>query len=96
MASISIRSTYAFDQKTVDNIKTLAKKWGVSQSEAVRRSVQMASNQSVSSFEGMTPLEALQHCFDHPTAAAEEVAVRQREAYAIRKSWPDPGERGKK
>ncbi len=96
MASITIRSTYAFDQKTVDNIKALAKKWEVSQSEAVRRSVQMATTGSISKFDGMTPLEALQHCIDHPTATAEEVEERQREAYALRKSWPYPGERGNK
>lgn len=46
MARMSIRSTYALDAQTSNNIKRLASIWGVSQAEVIRRSVQRAVDES--------------------------------------------------
>ncbi len=58
MASMSIRSTYAFDPDTVESIRTLAKRWKVSQAEAVRRSVRIAVAQTS---DEPTPNQVLAH-----------------------------------
>jgi transposase-like protein len=58
MATMSIRSTFALDAATVDGLRDLAKKWGVSKSEALRRAVARAQEQPGPSGE-MTPHEAL-------------------------------------
>ena len=39
MAKMTIRSTFALDRETVENLERLAKKWGVSKSEALRRMI---------------------------------------------------------
>lgn len=43
MAKMTIRSTFALDRETVENLERLAKKWGVSKSEALRRVVDAAA-----------------------------------------------------
>jgi Ribbon-helix-helix protein, copG family len=43
MATMTIRSTYALDVETVRKLEDLARRWGVSKSEALRRSVRAAS-----------------------------------------------------
>lgn len=47
MSRMSIRSTYALDEQTAHRIRRLALRWGVSQAEVIRRSVQQASEQQV-------------------------------------------------
>ena len=42
MARMSIRTSYALDPATAARIKRLARAWGVSQSEVIRRSVSQA------------------------------------------------------
>lgn len=43
MAQMSIRSTYALDEQTAQRIRHLARVWGVSQAEVIRRSVERAA-----------------------------------------------------
>jgi hypothetical protein len=43
MAKITVRSTYALDPETVDSLGRIARRWGVSKSEALRRIVNAAS-----------------------------------------------------
>jgi len=43
MAIMTIRSTYALDVETVRKLERLSRKWGVSKSEALRRSIQSAA-----------------------------------------------------
>jgi hypothetical protein len=58
MATMHIRSTFALDEPTSEGLKRLAKKWGVSKSEALRRAVARAQEQPGPGGE-MTPREAL-------------------------------------
>lgn len=44
MAKKVIRTTYALDEETVDRIDRLARTWGVSRSEALRRAVAHAAH----------------------------------------------------
>ncbi|HMV43890.1 MAG TPA: hypothetical protein PLS71_03025 [Leptospiraceae bacterium] len=39
---MNIRSTYAFDEETIQIIKSFSKEWKVSQAEVIRRSVRIA------------------------------------------------------
>lgn len=43
MAKMTIRSTFALDRETVENLERLATRWGVSKSEALRRVVDAAA-----------------------------------------------------
>jgi len=43
MARMTIRATYALDAPTDQRIKQLARTWGVSQAEVIRRSVHAAA-----------------------------------------------------
>jgi post-segregation antitoxin (ccd killing protein) len=58
MATMHIRSTFAIDEPTALGLTELAKKWGVSKSEALRRAVARAREQPVIR-EDMTPHDAL-------------------------------------
>jgi len=53
-----IRATFALDAPTTEGLARLAKKWGVSKSEALRRAVARAEEQPGPGGE-MTPREAL-------------------------------------
>lgn len=43
MAKMTVRSTFAMDPETVAGLDRLARRWGVSKSEALRRMVGVAS-----------------------------------------------------
>ena len=58
MATMYIRSTFALDEPTTEGLARLAKKWGVSKSEALRRAVARAQEQPGPGSE-MSPREAL-------------------------------------
>ncbi len=45
MATMYIRSTFALDEPTAHGLTQLARKWGVSKSEALRRAVARAQEQ---------------------------------------------------
>lgn len=58
MAIPKIKGTYTLDVETVRTIEELARNWGVSKSEALRRAVRGASLQSTSSrLEALTQLQ---------------------------------------
>lgn len=65
MAAITVRTTVAFDPATVARLERLAKRWGVSKSEAMRRALEQAELASVATgpeppdFTGWSPLEIL-------------------------------------
>lgn len=62
---MTIRSTYALDVETVRNLERLAKEWGVSKSEALRRSIQSAAASTGTALtDKLQGLEALQHSLD--------------------------------
>jgi hypothetical protein len=43
MAKMSVRATFALDPETADALDRLARRWGVSKSEALRRAVNVAA-----------------------------------------------------
>jgi hypothetical protein len=45
MASPTIKGTYALDPETVAALERMARRWGVSKSEALRRAIKQASAQ---------------------------------------------------
>jgi hypothetical protein len=58
MAVMIHRTTLALDESTVDRIRSLARLWGVSQSEAVRRAVKQADQRA--NEERTAPLDRLE------------------------------------
>ena len=74
---MTIRTTVAFDPATAARLERLAKRWGVSKSETLRRALAMAEEMSAGPVEAggvlrdeqiaaMTPLEAFDWLQAHP------------------------------
>lgn len=59
MAHMSVRSTYALDEQTAQRIRHLARVWGVSQAEVVRRSVEYAAAEQPEAV--LSPAEVVAH-----------------------------------
>jgi len=59
MARMTVRSSYALDEETADNIKRMARSWGVSQAEVIRRSIRRIAEQEGPA--AMTPAEVVAH-----------------------------------
>lgn len=57
MATMTHRTSFALDERTMDRIKKLAARWNVSQAEVVRRSVERA--ESADESPGVNPIELL-------------------------------------
>jgi Arc/MetJ-type ribon-helix-helix transcriptional regulator len=75
MATMTIRSTYALDPATVSALADLAKRLGVSKSEALRRAVRLAAGQDAGALEA---LDAIQAEAGLGTAAAAAWTARNR------------------
>jgi hypothetical protein len=58
MAMTTVRSTYALDLETVRTLGQIARRWGVSKSEALRRAIRAAAKLPVAET-GTTAIEAL-------------------------------------
>src|SRR5690554_3989857 len=69
MSKMKVRATYALDQETAQRIKRLARHWGVSQAEVIRRSVEQAAANAAS--EVQTPADVVAHYIDHPPARSK-------------------------
>jgi len=88
MAKRVIRTTYALDEETVDELDRMARTWGVSRSEALRRAVAHAACDRP----GQTALQLrafrqLQESLDLTGEQAEEwghAVRREREAWEPR------------
>ena len=65
MATMHIRATFALDELTTRGLAQLAKKWGVSKSEALRRAVARAQEQPGVGGQ-MTPQDALRALKNKP------------------------------
>ena len=96
MATMHIRSTFALDEPTARGLTQLAKKWGVSKSEALRRAVARAQEHPGRGDE-MTPHDALQALRQKPLLtrgrardwrAANALARRESESDADRRRAP--------
>jgi hypothetical protein len=70
---MTIRTTVAFDPATAQRLERLAKRWGLSKSETLRRALEAAERDLAmetrpkSDFTKMTPAEALEWLHSHPT-----------------------------
>jgi Arc/MetJ-type ribon-helix-helix transcriptional regulator len=58
MATMTIRSTYALDSATVRAIEDLARRQGVSKSEALRRAVRLAAGRESGALAALDELQA--------------------------------------
>ena len=60
MATMTVRGTYALDVESVRKLEQLAKKWGVSKSEALRRSIHSAASNQLAVRDRLQAFRALQ------------------------------------
>lgn len=80
---MTVRSTYALDVETVRKLEELAKKWGVSKSEALRRSVHSATNAEINSPDPLQVFEALQRSLN---LSENRAAKWQENVRAVRRA----------
>lgn len=81
MARMNIRATYAIDQETARRVKHLARVWGVSQAEVIRRSVERAA--ASESGAHLSPADVVAHYASAPRLRSLE-QTRERVASARR------------
>lgn len=73
MATMTVRTTVAFDPATAARLERLAKRWGISKSETMRRALEKAEKDAaletdeLPDFTGMAPIEILDWLRDHPS-----------------------------
>lgn len=76
MATPTIKTTYALDAETVRALERMARRWGTSKSEALRRAIRAAAAEETG-----TPLQALdrlQRAARLPAARARKWAGKSR------------------
>ena len=88
MATMTVKSTYALDIETGRTLEDMARRWGVSKSEALRRAIRAAKRGPAGAPKALTALDALQRLLSlkTQTAARRERQVRaERRATSIRR-----------
>lgn len=79
MATTTVKSTYSLDVETVRALDDMARRWGVSKSEALRRAIRSARRGSSSEeSEALVALDALQRSLNLDSRAATRWAKRSR------------------
>ena len=79
MATARIKTTYALDAETVDLIARMARRWGTSKSDVLRRSVRAAANEAGNEpAGGLAALERLQRAAGLSAARGRAWAGRAR------------------
>jgi len=79
MATLTVRSTYALDVDTEKALERIARRWKVSKSEALRRVVRSAVQQTGTEHnEGLQALDELQRSLGLTTVEARAWATRVR------------------
>lgn len=84
MAIMTIRSTYALDVETVRSLERLARRWRVSKSEALRRSIQSAA--SANGSDATDKLRALEELQRSVALSKSEVKTWQKQARQMRRA----------
>ena len=87
MASITVKSTYSLDVESVRALENMARRWGVTKSEALRRAIRAVGRDPGAS-EGLAALDALQRSLGlDPRAAArwEKQARAERKMSSVRR-----------
>lgn len=83
MATMKIKTTYSLDVETVQALESMARRWKVSKSEALRRAIRAASSAAGDD----DALRAWDE-FQRSVAVGRRAAARwQDEADAERKAW---------
>jgi len=88
MATMTIKSTYALDIETARTLEDMARRWGVSKSEALRRAIRAAKLGPGEAPKALTALDALQRSLRLETQTAarwERRARAERRATSIRR-----------
>ena len=89
MATTTVKSTYALDVETARALEDMARRWGVSKSEALRRAIRAARRgPAPGAPKALTALDALQRSLDLETrmgARWQEKARAERRAASIRR-----------
>ena len=71
MATPTVKTTYALDVETVRALEGMARRWGVSRSEALRRTIRAAAGERVPGApKALAALSALQRSLDLGSDAA--------------------------
>lgn len=85
MATMTIKSTYSMDVETVRALESLARRWKVSKSEALRRAIRgEAERQATPVADAIAALEELQESF---RSRGVDLAEWEREMLAERRAW---------
>lgn len=84
MANMTERMTFAFDKKTRRRIQYLAKKWNISQSEAVRRAVEESMDRVNLQID---PLAALRAFHSQGGLDSKTASTHLAEISAARREW---------
>lgn len=87
MATMTKRTTFALDPKTIERIKHLAAHWKVSQAEAVRRAVELTEQDIFHNRENI--LLRLRDYHREGGIAREKAEDYLDEVYKGRESWRD-------
>ena len=75
MATVTVRSTYSLDLDTFQRLERLAELWNTSKSGALRRAIQVASEEA----QANTKLEALKQLQQHLALDADGIAAWRRD-----------------
>jgi hypothetical protein len=79
VARPKIKSTYALDQETVQRLERMARRWGVSKSEVLRRAIHAAARESSAvGTDAVSALDELQRSLRVSRAKAQAWAERRR------------------
>lgn len=75
MAVMTVKATYSLDPETVRRLEELARRWGVSKSETMRRAIRsVAATDAEAGEPAIRALDALQRSLTLSPAKAEEWA----------------------
>ncbi|MFI0347344.1 MAG: hypothetical protein ACH346_01045 [Chthoniobacterales bacterium] len=86
MATMTHRTTFAFDLTTIRRLKNLSSRWHVSQAEVIRRALFEAAKQPITI--ESNPLELLEALRDSGDLLPKKVAdAYLKEIYEDRKNW---------
>ncbi len=79
MASATVKATYSLDPGTVSRLEEIARRWGTSKSEALRRAIRAAAGEGLSEPDDpLAALEALQRGVSLTPARAAAWSARAR------------------
>jgi len=85
MATMTYRTTFALDNKTIDRLKHLAGAWHVSQAEVVRRAIALANEKATTETDTTALLRSIHKSGN--LIAREQAEEYLAEIHENRNSW---------